>query len=149
MVCHAFSNFSEFLHIPNSTKPNHRKLNTPKLLPKPNPANLLCKPNTPRTFRPSVYTTNQPHNNFTPTHYFNFFSPSLNAAWGTSDYDFLREVLRQDGTEVERGFFQSFNEMLQGGSSSGQSSIDNIQPEEPRYPIRDIRRRGCGTNGHL
>ncbi|AES66862.1 high affinity sulfate transporter [Medicago truncatula] len=36
--------------------------------------------------------------------------------------------------------------MLQGGNSYGQSSIDNIQPEEPRYPIRDIRRRGCGAD---
>jgi len=91
----------------------------------------------------------QPHNNFTPTHNFNFSSPSLNATWGTVDQDFLRKVWRQDGTEVERGYFQSFNGILQGGSSFVQSSIDNIQQEEPRYHVCDIRRRGCGTDGHL
>ena len=51
--------------------------------------------------------------------------------------------------KLKEDFFQSFSGMLLGGSSSMQSSIDNIQLEEPRYPFRDIRRRGCATDGHL
>jgi len=49
----------------------------------------------------------------------------------------------------KRIFLPTYKVILQGGSSSLQSSIDNIKPEEPRYIVRDIRSRGCGTNEHL